>query len=285
MPGRLQIKLEMDRDAKRAFQMVREWPTRWKNFKSELVYEMADYVYEGVSKKIPSAAEFKSYRKALRVSQITGLPSDTVGYAVEARANDKEMESASRVIVYVRAKKAMPGTRNRAEVLERFNPWTLDTLPFMPTKDEAVLVRRKVRIKQVAEVARDKRATKSQWMPALNKMGVRASQLKGKIQKALSGKAPEFAPRAIGLEFPDVTRTTKTAGPPPWRHTLIDFTRHELPRFMQKRPELARWVTDPSSKDWLSPTRPKSKLQANKLKAFDRFQKLVGPQLATKGEG
>lgn len=280
MAPKIGLKLSMQANAKAAFQMLRQWPTRWKNFRAQMMYDVATFTMKSVQQKIPNGLEFQDYKKSIRVAEVVGMPMGMQGFAVESAAKSSQLMDASGTLLYVKARRAKAGP-SRALVLEQFGPWTVDTIPFIPTKDEAVVLRRKVRRKEVARVSTERRQSKSRWSAALSKLGVQIPE--AQRQTVAKGKQiPEFMQKALGLEFPDIIyRGAKRSGgsSAPWRRTLIELVRREMPRFLERRPRLERWVTDPSSKDWLTPSRAPAKINFKQLKDFDRFQRLVAPQL------
>jgi hypothetical protein len=256
----------------RAYQLLSEWPERVPKFMAYFTYLAAKQAYANVIGKMPNSDEWRMYKRSLKLARISGM---TAGFAIKADVKSggggKQKEPVKEV-VYVRPAKRSRKKDKRVAVLERYNPWTWDTLPFTPSKRQATLVTRKVRTREMAKVAALRNGDRKKWSKALRRVGARVRK------KGLSGASakakvvPDIAFEALRLEFGLGGAKSKAHWRPGIKN-LVSSGLHQIGR----RSDIQAALTDPSFGGWRSwPPSTKGKSSISEAQGFAAFQKKLG---------
>jgi len=212
------------------------------HYSYDLAVEMLPYL-QGMA-----PADIPRYAKLLRVTRLkmAGLAGAAVisvpGYAHHSRLSESD---AQRTAIYVKPKmvagKAMdPG----AVVLWRSNPWTMDTLPYEPSKRAATLISRRVKARVAGEIDR----ARKQEMPAIERelrsLGVVLYRKHPVLieRRVVRDLATEVMNRELGLgDDPHVSH---------WR-PAIRYAKTVLAKGLTKR--YLRWLAVVSNRQWKQP--------------------------------
>lgn len=240
--------------------------------REQLAYKSAEAVRDSVVAKIPNKPEFKEYRESLKVAQITGLPSKTTGYSVIGKPKKRKAQNLDpeTTLVYVRTKRRLAGTSPLVQTLVEFSPWTLNTLPSVSLKGEATLAYRKVSSREVAQVARRRKADRRKWEKALRAKNAIRNKSK---QKATAIKGPmrqDLPFTALRLEYGQAGSNAK----PHWRPAVSNLKRIAIPN-MRNSSDLNRTIADPDFKAWTQLPKMKTSLRipVKVAKELGSFQK------------
>lgn len=274
---RLELFVKPDRDSKNMLEMLeRTWKQRFKHLQAQIVYRSADTTLRDLKSKIPARRENRQYSDSLELARITGLPEETIGYAIHGKtkqASGRALEP-ERTVIYVRARRSPRRLLPEISVLIEHSPWTLNVIPFIPKKSQATLVYRKVSARAVEKVEKDRRKDKGVWKRALTKEGLLAKGLKDKLRLGNSRvkAVPDVALAAMNLEFGLNGEKPR----PHWRTALSGLKRRTLPT-MVKDSELGRSVSDPAFKNWVSwPKKTSKRISVRVAQTFVPFQKKLG---------
>jgi hypothetical protein len=239
------IDIELDAQGKRTLQMVQQLPKRLTFLRKWVPYLMAKETLEAVLDNLPTSKETKTYRDSLRVVRVAGGDE----YAIQAdmtHAGVEEVDTA-RTVVYVRVRKRrMAGAPPQIAILQKYSPWTLDTIPFVPSQKEARVVSRKVGAAEVKAVAEQRREDEQKWRAELARVGSKTSKKnKLPLPKTPGHPIPDVAFQAIRQEF----GLGGVKAQPHWRPAIRE-TVTRVTRTLQRRPAVVRLLTQPGASDW-----------------------------------
>jgi hypothetical protein len=256
--------------------LLREWPKRLEHVKAQLTYLATEYVHEEIQSRIPNDQEYGSYRRGLTFSRVMGTGKDVV-YAVHINPKSTKVRKieAKNTLLYVKAKRRSRRTPPEIAVLERYNPWTVRTLPFAPNKRWAIVVSQKANPTTVAKVEAKRQHQRPEWRRALTEVGVRTIKKDQGIKLSKKLEAlPDVALDGIRLEFGLGNRAE-----PHWRPAILGLRKTFFRRLLRTRrgKELIAALTNSRFKKWTKwPKRMRGKLRAGEAKKFVGFQKRLG---------
>lgn len=277
------IRATLDRQSAKAIQMTKEWPERTKFLTSSVPYEISRYVHEGVKKGIPGGREWAAYRDSLEVAEArTKAVKGAAIYAVRADVKSRGVteQNAEDTILYVRAKGGTTWAGNprggsgsfkvptKVYILEKYSPWTWDTLPFVPKRTHAKIISRKVREAEVDKISDSRKRDMPRVRRDLARAGVRS--FKGARAGIESIKtAPDVAFEALRLEL-GVGQKAR----PHWRPILRTV------RSSIRRPSLRKkWVLAITDPGWRlrEPSPGLPTVTFTDLKSYRHFQNNFRP--------
>lgn len=256
--------------------LIKQMPLRLRKLRSEFLYRAVKFAFDELTNRIPATQELRAYRSSLEMARITGVGKDSDAYAIRANLKARLVRKVDvpRTILYIRARSKLRKVPPEIAILERFNPWTVETLPFVPNRKDAVMVQRKSNNKEVVSVAREKNRLSKEWKRELARVGIRGSKLaKARVKLAKPIKViPDVFYDALRLEFglggmkpkphwrPAILRMM-TTGVPSIRSAL--FTKDNLTQFQRRA-----WVN--------FPTRVSKRITVSEAKSFAEFQRRLG---------
>lgn len=255
--------------------LLREWPARARHLRSQVTYLAAKEVFDGLMTRIPKDSDLRDYRNGLELAKVLGVAKDEDAYTVYVNAKRSRVRKVDgpKTLLYVRAKRSPRRTPADVGILERFNPWTTDTLPFTPNKRFAVIVSRKAAKGEVSRVAERRRREKPVWKRALTKAGVRGLGKDKGIKVSRKMKAlPEMALVALSLEF-GLSGKSKAH----WRPVISGLRKSGLRQILRRNRELGRALTDPSFTAWSKwPKKISGRVRLGEARKFVAFQRRLG---------
>jgi len=229
-------------DNKLAYKLVKEWPRRLEAFITALPQDVAKDVHLDIMKMAPG--DIPKYPDMLKVVQfpdqqdwkIVGVLPPGWNYSQRLRASDIQ-----RTVLYVMPKlRAGKVVSQAAVVLERNNPWTMDTLPYEPKKDEAGIRARRVDENDVKKIEEQRKADKTRIVSELRSLGVPIRDT-GKVlleRRVSRDIAFEVLRREKGIGMP---------GKAHWRPAVrAIYTQH----FKKAMEDLGVWMVDPENEQW-----------------------------------
>jgi len=273
----LVLSIKPDKASEEVTRMLKwNWKRRFQNLTAQIVYNSADTSLKAMKKKIPSKPENKEYLKSLGLARITGLSEGTVGYAIQGKSKQVSARSLKPdgTILYIRANRGPRRLPPEVAVLIRHSPWTLSSLPFSPKKSDATIVYRKVSLRAVEKVEKIRKADRRIWKQELNKTRISSkgpgSRLK--VGGARIRAVSDLAFTALNMELGQGGVKAK----PHWRTAISGFKKGGL-RNMMKNRDMARAVSDPGFKNWMSwPKKTSKRISAKVAQTFVPFQKKLG---------
>jgi hypothetical protein len=202
-------------------------------------YQSADRYLELIKEKLPATADLKDYRNALEKFS-DGLGAYGVRL-VPLRGKSQKIEGKSSII-YIRPKPGKKIRKKDLKILEKFGPWTLETIPFMPSQKEAVILIKKVGSKIVTQVYKKNKADLGSYQRKLSSVqGPKPTDktVKGKVTTDMTefGMAVEFG-RNGQKPFPH------------WRPALRALAGQYEQNQITSMDEFNKTMSDPKYSDW-----------------------------------
>lgn len=210
-------------------------PKRWKALASlpkrmgvlrqVLARSIAEGVLADVRAKLASAQGDDNYGEALKLQAARGARGSTeLAITLRAKAGAVAALPVDKVVVYIR-RKAHAKPDAVLDILVRFSPWPLDTLPVVPASKAATIYHRRVTRDEVNRVRQQRRDDSSVWRVALQRAGARVEPM---VLDPATPVVPDMLFQALRLEFGSRDRT----GMPVWRPALktIDARLRRLSR-------------------------------------------------------
>lgn len=267
------IQIKFDREALQNLTLMKQMPKRLERLMREYVRRAAVMAHEQMLAHIPTSAELARYRDSLEVVQ--GPGKDT--YGVESRpqrSRAKEIH-AQRELIFVEVRKGSRGTPESCRILARHNPWTVDTLPFTPSRRYVHMVHKQATEKEVADTAKARRAGRAGWVRELRQNGVKHIAEPTKLPRSLK-KVPETVSEGYSLEF----GLGGVPVHPHWRPALravLDI----LPRQIAVDRSFVNTLTKANYRGWERwPGKVKTRIPRKEVEKFSDFQDKVAKSAA-----
>lgn len=235
-------------------------------------YIMADQTYYGVLERIPAGPQWSSYRKSIRLARF-GSQRSPRAYAVYAEPSARSQSfDTARTVLYVKPKKNFMGKISKEVlVLAKYSPWTAETLPFSPKKNEAVIVTRKVTKQEMLAVTTQREKDRTKWRKELSDAGVRNINLTKKPPELKTQVVQDLTFDALRLEF----GYGGARAVPHWRPSAREAMRFAKRLFRGgRRTIFSKALTDPNYRAWRKwPPRVESSIKIGTLKRVAKFTK------------
>jgi len=269
------FKVHANKDFLAAVRLVGQWPDRTAKLQARVAYTAAAVTYEDLLRRIPKTDANAGYRQSLEVVDVGGLPVGVAAYAIQANPKERKIKKVDlfRTVLYIRARRRLGKVKPEIEVLEQYNPWTPDTLPFAPSRKDATTISRMVSKREAMAVAEMRRRQRGQWRKKLDEVGVREIRKGTRLevpQKVSS--LPDVAFEALRMEF-GLGGVSPT---PHWRPALLKFSSSGIAELMRD-PTLLMAETKLSYTGWkMWPGRVRKRILSSTARAFIPFQTKLG---------
>jgi hypothetical protein len=273
---KLSFSLTMEKGSEDVLRLAKEWPERMAHVAPMITYLSADYVRRHVQDRLGQDPSLRSYRDALEVAQVKGLKKGESAYSLHLNTNAPTARKVApkRTLLEVRAvKRKTQALDPAAVILERYSPWTLDTLPFKPDRKDAVVIMRKASAVAVMKIAAERKRQQNRWSRELGRVGIRASDRQTKLNFPTDAPVPNMAADALTAEF----GLGKKRPNPAWRLAVQRLQREALPAFLKDQKHFVFPLTRPSDKVWKTwPPPTKRHISAAQAGRYTGFQKRLG---------
>jgi hypothetical protein len=259
--------------------LVKELPERMEHLMPMLPYLSATYVLKHIKQKLPQGGHYRAYREGLEVAKVSGMSQGEYAYTVHINPKHRLVRSVpgEYVLLYVHQRKRMGRPDPAVSILEKFNPWTIESLPFTPNPKFGYVRTKRARPILVANTTAKKMRQRPRWAKELARVGHKQIR-KGK-QIQLSRKSQmlsNVAIEALKMEF-----GLGGAKPNPmWRIAVSKVVREGLRVFSRDKKFSVFPFTKYSYRLWQKwPTRTKSTIQLEQARRYINFQKKLGISL------
>ena len=262
--------LRMEQKAVKALKVALDQRARARAVMRMSTFITADQTFWGVTARIPGGPKWSQYRKQIQLARF-GSEKTAKSYAVyaEPKAHNKAFDTA-RTVMYVRPKKNFMGKiRKEVLVLAKYSPWTAETLPFSPLKNEAIIVIRKVSKHEMQAITKARERDRHDWHLELTEAGVRNVNQTKKLPELKTQVVQDLAFDALRLEF----GYGGTKASPHWRPAAHEAMQHTK-RLFKGRSMFSKALTDPNFHSWRKwPPRVESSIKIDTLKSIQKFSK------------
>ncbi len=234
-----------------------------KHFPVDLSWEMLKYIDAMAPKDMDDYPAILAVRRF----KVPGIDA-VAGVVAPGRAHGHRLTKADvpRTVLYIRPRLVSGRAVDPAAVvLSEYNPWTMGTLPYEPSKLAASITSRRVRANEVAEIERRRTLDRVAVDPQLKELGKTPSRKDSVLleRRVIRDLAFEILRREYGLgDAPHVAH---------WR-PAVRLARGTLVKRVLKT--YLRWLAVPSERRWRrKPTGPYG--NPKEVKRFAGFQKYV----------
>lgn len=252
---------------KDVYKLVSEWRERMRAIMIAMTQDVTDDVLGALTDAAPSDAVqgYPGFLRAVQLPEIDGMYITAIvppGYAFSQRLKQSD---ADRTVLYIKPKIVKGIAVEQAVVLQRENPWTLDTLPYEPPRQEASILARRVHQKEVRIIEAQRQGNLEKVRQELRELGV---QLRPKDKTTLGRRVSrDIAFEVLRYEY-GINVPIKSH----WRPAIRQIPRFATYRFL----EHAAWFSDPADERWKA-IRDLPGERASLLEKVQRFQDMVAP--------
>jgi|SRR5210317_17389 len=248
-----------------AYDLVHDLPFRVRAIMRHFPHEVAQSCLEDVVSRAPK--HIAGYAQSLEVQQFhlpgvtaaSGVIASSKAYGYKVTENDPDKS-----VIYIEPKKVKGEFDAGATVLARYNPWTLDELPYEPDKAAANILIRQVSEGEVRNARLRLRSSSRQISDDLAEIGIRSQT---GIKRMIGRKVTR------DLTF-EVLRAEFGIGAhhdAHWRPALRRVVTVHAPRIMNN---MYRWLAVFSEKRWLKPVKG-TVGKTSTVRKVQRFQDIV----------
>lgn len=257
----------------KTFKGIGQLAKRFKVLRDLAPWYAAEIVREAVAAKVPVTPEWRPYREGFETVRIGGPRKPTFAVVVSGNKSSQIKKiDAPVTLIHVRALRRMVRPAPSIQILERYSPWTMDTLPFMPTKREATVTSKRT-TKQVAlRVSKQRKQDRIFWAKDLEKAGRKETHKKDRPKTTPRTAKPvsDLQGHALRLEFGLGIKAV-----PHWRPALLPFIRDRNEIF-RRRPELLD-IFNLKFRHWKSmKSHPRKRISRADAKRFSPFAAKLG---------
>ena len=206
------------------------------------------------------------YKKRLAVAEIRDR-GNRMWWAIAARAvNLSEMEEGSDKILLTVVSKSRKKNDPVKDILEAFEPWTVDTIPFVPSTRQAIVLAQESSVGMVEQTRDRNHGAAKEYMPLMEKYKIDYTPRQAVMSslRAVTDLEMSVLRQEFGLE----------EGMSHWR-PAIRFARREGPRRLASDKELVASMTDYKDDSWKETEHLSEFLTEEEVREFERFQKKV----------
>jgi hypothetical protein len=238
------LDVKPDRRAKRTRKLVSEWPARTRGVCRFVAHWAAQYVHAELLEKIPKG-DWDAYRESLKVARVSGDLGGATAFAVYSSPKARKVREVDepKTLLYIRSRRRLKRVKPEIEVLEKYSPWTLQTLPFTPKRSDAQVISRTATEREVNKVTRARQKDRKLWRPELIRLGVPVPITRVEAAQ-LPRTVPDVAFEATRLEFGFGVK-----GVPHWRPAIARLTGAGLSE-LRRDPGVRSAFTKPAFTDW-----------------------------------
>lgn len=234
-----------DHNTKAARKLVAEWPARTRGVRRFVAHWAAERVRADLLDKIPRDG-WKAYRSALTVSRVEGDLGGMEAFTVYADSKARRVREVDepQTLLYIRSRRRLKRVKPEIQVLEKYSPWTLQTLPFTPKRSDAQLISRTVTKREVKKVTKARMKDRKKWRHELIRLGVPVPTTRVEAIQ-LPKVVPDVTFEAMRLEF-----GLGVKGVPHWRPAVQGVGTGV--GSLKRDPSIRGAFTKPGFTDWKS---------------------------------
>jgi hypothetical protein len=226
---------------------------------------VTDEVQEQLYNAIPK--DYTDLRNSLEVAYYSGGKDPVYVVHAPMRARPLEDQEHERTIIYVEPTRSYMKPSKRVSILQKFGPWTVDTLPFNPDPKEGRLVRMAVPAKDVVKTRKLRKRDRPRWRRQLVEAGVRLKRVDWASLKFVNASVHD----SMALEF-----GVGASSAPHWR-PAVKWAKSGAPMALFRRDnKMHRAMWDPTYLGWQRWRAPAARVTTSQLRQYHVFEKRLG---------
>ena len=259
---------------KEAHALVKQWRERATAVRRQFLYRAVTGVYDDLLGYLPS--DRKELRDSLQMQRIRGLPDSVDGYIIRSVPKRRAVarEDVDNTVIYVAVKdNLMRPAPKETLLLEKYSPWTMETLPYSPDPKTANVMSRKVSKREVIKVRRMRTQQRATWRREMIQAGVRLPPVGVRPLMTEPEPVPDTAFESMRLEFGLGGEPAK----PHWRRAILWLAVRGGTGMIARKREFTRAMTDLEYRAWERwPKRGIGYVPVARAKRYVPFQKRLG---------
>lgn len=263
--------LRLTLDAAKLQRLLKEQDQRVPATVQRLLQDVGTQAHAALLARSPKGDRWTRYLQDIRLGHVSGMPYSVAVYHRSTATEVKEPDPKEAVVIVRPRKGLLRPVSEEVLVLKRFNPWTLDTLPFMPDRQVATLLYRRVGERKAQKVAQARRDDKVLWRAALDKIGKRVvKKEKPPEPKIVVDVTYEVAKLEFGLGGARIE--------PAWGPMVRSLP--SLAKQWTVRSTSRRALRDPAFRGWRAWLTPSTEpVGADQVAGFEWFQRRLATKL------
>jgi hypothetical protein len=234
-------------------------------FLYEFGKRLTGLVLEELIGKLKNVKGTKDYQKRLAIAEIRDKGHRTwFAIAAKAKTLSQGEHDPKKSLLSVVPRFKLNIENPIEEILVNFGPWTAETIPFLPSLRQAVVVIKK---SSEAKVATTKRRNLTEGQVIMSFMEKHGIELEPRFKIYQQLKVfPDLELEALRIEY-GLAENSKSH----WRPS-ISFAKRQAIELLKKDTDLIRALTDPNFKGYRSIKHVDDRMNSAEVKALDTFQ-------------
>lgn len=227
-------------------------------------------VHEELLGRIGDMAGSSNYKKRMIVAEIRDR-APRAWWAIVAKAEtlqEGEYSDKASILYVERRYPALETDEDPvSQILEKYGPWTVNTIPFVPSQRQALVVLKTVSVERVKQVENGNFADAQSITGLMRHYGI-PFETRFNVRKKLR-VIRDLEDLALRLEFGQ-----EPGGKAHWRPS-VKFGKRGAVRMLRSDKDLIRSMTDPNFNKHKRFIHSKYKLNPNELQMLQDFQKKI----------
>jgi len=215
----------------------------------------------------------KGYRKRLVMAEIRDT-SKKSWFAVTVKAKPAgktDFSSDSTILKVVSRFPDLPGFDPTRDILQEFGPWTVDTIPFLPSKRYAIIIPEKARSDRIKRISIENKKNMSK-VSLLMKENHIVPDSRFEIIKRLE-LVEDLEKAILEIEFSKTSRSH-----PHWVPSLKKMRIEIISKMMRQR-DLIAGLTNSKNSKYKTRARIRNKLNTRDLRSMEKFIRKIQRQM------
>lgn len=251
---------------------VKSMDKRGPAFKRAYNWALANDLHGMIKDGIPRG-QSGTLAKSLKLGETVGPKGSAFSVYIDSQSKHIKKMDSQRTVIYVRRRGIPTRTKPEIQLLIDKGPWTTDTMPFWPSKKDALIIQRKTDSRTAQKIDKLQQAQKDSIRRELSKINVKGvddavkrKTMGGRRAKAVSDVAYEM----LTLEFGG--GKTKASGL--WRNSIKKLPSMQKTLLGRHR-RIERLLYDPRYKSYSGYPRVGGKVKMSQLNNSRGFVKQV----------
>lgn len=244
-------------------------------YQKSLLYYSSLYLKDQVKSYITPSLDTKDYIEGIQQAVVTlqNIKDSMYAVVLNPRLSRVKKLNPQKSLIIIRAKRRLGKPDPKAFVLEKYSPWTMDTIPFMPDKRNADIINKNTSEVECLRISSERKKDALYWKRELIKLGAILPKDATKLDISKSVKSSsDMAYEAYRMEF---GLDGKKSGSH-WRRGVSDLISMGIPSIIKQK-NLVRILSDPNYIDWKKELpQVRVRVTPSEARAFSVFQKKLG---------